>query len=124
MLDAKITTTLAEYSRMVQKMRTLKEENDKLKAFMDYIMEAAVESQTRSRVYSKREEAPIEKRIHRGYGKPLSGGNSGRLLRGDETIPVGGVQVSVLGSTKYRPVLPKITGKTKPAAAKMAGKSA
>lgn len=113
----------ASYVRLVRKVRDLQAENDKLTAHMKVISEAARESQTRSRFYSKREDAPAHKSVPRRNGKSVQGRNTGQVLRKHETVPVGGVQVPVNNSTKYQPRFTKGPSKTKPTPAKVGGKS-
>lgn len=113
----------SSYIKLVRKVRDLEIANDKLEAYMKVISEAARESQTRSRVYSQREQVPAEKRVQRGNGKPVQGGNTGQVLRGHKPMSVDGVQIPILNSTPYKPRFTKGSSKTKPASAKMAGKS-
>lgn len=114
----------ASYIQLVRKVRDLEAENDKLTAYMKVISEAARESQTRSRVYSKREEAPTHKSVPRGNGKSVQGRDAGQILRGEKTVPVGGVQVPINNSTSYKPDFYKGPSKIKPAPAKVGSKSA
>jgi len=119
-----VSVKVSVLSNLTRKVRTLETENDKLTAYMKVISEAARESQTRSRVYSKREDPPKHKSVHGGYGKPVSGRNTGQVLRGDKTVPVGGVQIPTLNSTAYKPRFTKGPSKIKSFTAKMADKGA
>ena len=107
-----MTVEKSIYINLTRRVRTLEEDNAKLEAYMKVIQEAARESQTRSRVYSKREDAPKHKSIHRGNGKSVQGGHTRQVLRGAKTVPVGGVQVPVYNSAAYKPRFTKGQSKT------------
>lgn len=110
---AKVLVEVSYLSKLTRLVRDLEVKNDKLEAGMKIITEAARESQTRSRVYSQREEPPAQKRICRGDGKSLQGGNPGQVLRGKKTMPVGGVQVPINAASCHKLNFDKISSKIK-----------
>lgn len=119
---AMISVGRASYIKLVRTVRNLEAENDKLITHMKVISEAAHESQTRSHVYNKREDAPEAKRVHGRNGKPIQGRNTGQLLRGKDAMSVDGIQIPILNSTPYKPRFTKSPSKTKSAPDKMAQK--
>lgn len=123
MAEEMVSVKVSVLSNLTRRVRTLETENDRLTSYMKVISEAARESQTRSRVYSKREDPPKHKSVHRGNGKPVQGGHAGQVLRGKQTVPVGGVQVPVFNSAPYKPDFVKSSSKIKLASTEMVKKS-